>query len=538
MLKGPDPSAPPVLELRHITKRFPGVIANDDVSLSLQAGEVLALLGENGAGKSTLISIMYGLYRPDEGQMLLSGREARVTSPAHALRLGIGLVPQHPMLVSRHTVAENLALGAGSAFFPARNVRGNVAELSTRYGLEVNPDARIHDLSPGEKQRVEILRSLLRGAQVLILDEPTSVLTPQEAEGLFRVMRELRLSGKSLIFISHKLEEVLSVCDRVTVLRKGKVVGHATTTGATKGGLAEMMVGRNVNFERKRGASQAGSPLLTVSGLSVSRAGARGGRGLNALDDVSFTLHHGEVLGVAGVAGNGQTELVEVLSGLLTPDSGRLDLGGQPLTGTPAELFGRGVAHIPEDRIHMGTVPGMSVAENLSLRQYGRAPLSNRGVRDLKAQDALAGREVQEYQISTPGIHTPTRLLSGGNIQKVILARELAGDPKLILAVHPTYGLDIGATDQVHRVLLSKTGGQSDGTGGAGVLIVSEDLEELMSLSDRVAVLYHGHLLGPFPVGDVTRERLGLLMTGGSGAMHGAGGGQETEELTVARGAI
>ena len=527
-----------MLELRHITKRFPGVTANDDVSLTLQAGEVLALLGENGAGKSTLISILYGLYRPDEGQMLLAGREVRVASPAHALKLGIGLVPQHPMLVSRHTVAENLALGAGSAFFPARGVRARIAELSTRYGLEVNADARIRDLSPGEKQRVEILRSLLRGAQVLILDEPTSVLTPQEAEGLFGVMRELRRSGKSLIFISHKLEEVLSVCDRVTVLRKGKVVGHAPTTGATREGLAEMMVGKSVNFERKRGESRAGEALLTVAGLCVTRGGARGSRGLKALDDVNFTLYHGEVLGVAGVAGNGQTELVEVLSGLLAPDAGRMELGGQPLVGTPAELFGRGVAHIPEDRIHMGTVPSMSVAENLSLRQYAQPPLSRGGVRDLKAQDSLAEREVQDYQISTPGIHTPTRLLSGGNIQKVILARELAGNPKLILAVHPTYGLDIGATDQVHRVLLGKTEGQPDGTGGAGVLIVSEDLEELMGLSDRIAVLYHGQLLGPFPVGSVTRERLGLLMTGGTGEAHGAAGGQETEALTVPGGTI
>ena len=519
---------PPVLELRHITKRFPGVIANDDVSLSLEAGEVLALLGENGAGKSTLISILYGLYRPDEGQMFLAGQEVRVASPAHALKLGIGLVPQHPMLVSRHTVAENLALGAGSAFFPARGMRGRTTELSSRYGLEVNPDARVADLSPGEKQRVEILRSLLRGVSVLILDEPTSVLTPQEVEGLFRVMRELRQGGKSLIFISHKLEEVLSITDRVTVLRRGKVVGHAVTAGVTREGLAEMMVGKSVSFERKRGAvTQEQGPqeegagrrtLLTVQGLS-----ARSSRGLEALKNVSFTLFRGEVLGVAGVAGNGQTELIEVLAGLLTPDAGRLELDGQALVGGPAERFALGVAHIPEDRIHMGTVPSMSVAENLSLRQYAHSPLSRGGVRDLNAQNALAGREVQAYSIATPGIATPTRLLSGGNIQKVILARELAGNPKLILAVHPTYGLDIGATDQVHSVLLAKTqeqpggaGSGGRGRGGAGVLIVSEDLEELMGLSDRVAVLYHGQLLGPYPVADVTRERLGLLMTGGS----------------------
>ncbi len=549
-----DLSGFPVLELKHITKRFPGVIANDDVSLSLQRGEVLALLGENGAGKSTLISILYGLYRPDEGQMLLAGQEVRVTSPAHALRLGIGLVPQHPMLVLRHTVAENLALGAGSAFFPARGMRGKIAELSSCYGLSVNPDARVADLSPGEKQRVEILRSLLRGVSVLILDEPTSVLTPQEVEGLFRVMRELRADGKSLIFISHKLEEVLSITDRVTVLRRGRVVGHAVTAGATREGLAEMMVGKSVSFERKRGAAQfqgeasgappgaelspqgkIGGPLLTVSGLS-----ARSSRGTRALNDVSFTLNHGEVLGVAGVAGNGQTELIEVLAGLLTPDAGRLELDGQPLLGGPAERFALGVAHIPEDRIHMGTVPSMSVAENLSLRQYACAPLSRGGMRDLNAQNAMAGREVQAYSISTPDVSTPTRLLSGGNIQKVILARELAGNPRLILAVHPTYGLDIGATDQVHSVLLSKTEEQLGGTdiqgsGGAGVLIVSEDLEELMGLSDRVAVLYHGQLLGPFPVADVTRERLGLLMTGGAPDAGPAVSGMATSEPVVSR---
>jgi general nucleoside transport system ATP-binding protein len=536
-------SAPPVLkphvlELRHLTKRFPGVIANDDVSLSLQRGEVLALLGENGAGKSTLISVLYGLYRPDEGQVLVAGQEVHIASPAHALRLGIGLVPQHPMLVARHTVAENLALGAGSLFFPARNIRGRIAELSKRYGLEVDPDARIADLSPGEKQRVEILRSLLRGAQVLILDEPTSVLTPQEVEGLFRVMRELRQDGKSLIFISHKLEEVLSITDRVVVLRRGRVVGELPTLGASRESLAELMVGKSVSFQRKRGELrpgqvELGGPLLTVSGLS-----ARGSRGLPALNEVSFTLQRGEVLGVAGVAGNGQTELIEVLAGLLTPDSGQIELGGRALTGSPAELFQAGVAHIPEDRIHMGTVPSMSVAENLSLRQYAHSPLSRHGLRDLKAQDALADREVQAYAISTPGISTPTRLLSGGNIQKVILARELAGNPQLILAVHPTYGLDIGATDQVHKVLLSKTL-PSEGKGkGAGVLIVSEDLEELMSLSDRIAVLYHGQLLGPFPVAEVTRERLGLLMTGGSGVAHGAGGGLEAEPLVQPGGVI
>ncbi|WP_380129776.1 ABC transporter ATP-binding protein [Deinococcus sonorensis] len=523
----PSPNAaaarPPVLSLRGITKRFPGVTANDDVTLDLQAGEVLALLGENGAGKSTLISILYGLYRPDEGQILLDGRPVNIASPAHALRLGIGLVPQHPMLVGRHTVAENLALGTGSALFPARAMRGRIRELSQRYGLGVDPDARVQGLSPGEKQRVEILRSVLRGVRVLILDEPTSVLTPQEVEGLFGVMRELRAGGQSLVFISHKLDEVLSITDRVAVLRRGQLVGSWPTAGATRELLAERMVGKSVSFERKRGASHAAAPLLQVSGLN-----ARSGRGLPALQNVTFTLHCGEVIGVAGVAGNGQSELVEVLAGLHPADSGELTLDATPLSGDPRRRFAQGVAHIPEDRIHMGTVPTMTVAENLALREYAATPYARGGVRNLGALDRHARQMVEEYQVSTPGLTTPSRLLSGGNIQKLILARELTGQARLILAVHPTYGLDIGATDQVHRVLLSRS------EAGAGVLLVSEDLDELLSLSDRIAVMYHGELLGPYDVGSVTREGLGLLMTGGSGIPHGAGPGSETEAAGVA----
>ncbi len=493
----------PALRLRGITKRFPGVTANDHVDLDVYPGEVLALLGENGAGKSTLMSILYGLYHPDEGEIQVGGRPARIGSPAQALKLGIGLVPQHPVLVGRHTVAENLALGAGPVWRPVPHVMGLIERTEAQYGLKIDPRARVSTLSPGEKQRVEIVRALMRGANILILDEPTSVLTPQEAEALFRVMAGLREGGKSLIFISHKLDEVLAICDRVAVLRRGQLVGEAPTQGATRESLAELMVGRSVNFARKRGAVTPGAPLLDVQGLS-----ARNTRGLSALKDVSFTLRAGEVLGVAGVAGNGQSELVEVLAGLRAPDAGAVSLDGRPLVGDPRARFGQGVAHIPEDRIHMGTVPSMTVAENLALRSYAQAPYARGALRDLRAVDAGARREVQEYAISTPGIHTPSRLLSGGNIQKVILARELAAGARVILAVHPTYGLDIGATDQVHRTLLSRT------EAGAGVLLVSEDLDELMGLSDRIAVLFHGRLLGPFDAARVTREGLGLLMAG------------------------
>jgi len=495
---------PALLELKNITKRFPGVVANDGVSLEVYPGEVLALLGENGAGKSTLVSILYGLYRPDEGEILVEGRPARIGSPMDALRLGIGLVPQHPTLVNRHTVAENLALGVGSPLLPAQRIVPLVERISQGYGLQLDPRARVYQLSPGEKQRVEIVRALLRGAKVLILDEPTSVLTPQEAEALFRVMRELRAAGKSLVFISHKLEEVLSIADRCTVLRRGRVVGSLPREEASKARLAELMVGRTVSFERKRQAAQVGDVVLEVEQLE-----ARSSRNLPALRGVSFALHRGEILGIAGVAGNGQSELVEVLAGLRNPTAGSLRLLGQPLPAHPARLFALGVAHIPEDRIHMGTVPSMSVAENLALRTFDRPPLARGALLNPAAFLAQAEARVREYAIATPSLHTPSRLLSGGNIQKVILARELAGKPQLILAVHPTYGLDIGATEQVHRVLLEKT------QQGAAVLLVSEDLEELLSLCDRIGVLYRGRLKGPFAVGSLTREEIGLLMTGG-----------------------
>ncbi|MEY4529986.1 MAG: hypothetical protein RLZZ156_707 [Deinococcota bacterium] len=496
-------SSAPFLELRGITKRFPGVVANDQVSLEVHSGEVLALLGENGAGKSTLISILYGLYRPDEGQILLEGTPVQIASPSHALKLGIGLVPQHPVLVNRHSVAENLALGLGG-FFPAGRITPKIIELAKQYGLSIDPKAKINQLSPGEKQRVEILRALLGGARVLILDEPTSVLTPQEAEALFRVMRGLREAGKSLIFISHKLEEVLAITDRVTVLRRGKVVGGLKTSDATKSKLAELMVGRSVDFTRKRQTATLGEPLLEVSNLC-----AKNSRGLDGLKNVSFTLHQGEVIGVAGVAGNGQSELIEILAGLHPKTSGSILLAGQELEPNPAKLFAAGVAHIPEDRIRMGTVPSMTVSDNLALREYAAKPLANGLMRDFMALEENAQSKILEYAVATPSSSTPSRLLSGGNIQKVILARELGKNAKLILAVHPTYGLDIGATDQVHQVLLERT------KAGACVLLVSEDLEELLSLSDKIAILYHGELKGPFEVSQISREQIGLYMTGG-----------------------
>ena len=499
------PDAPaPLLSLRGVTKRFPGVVANDAVSFDLRAGEILGLLGENGAGKSTLISILYGLYRPDAGELVWEGRPARVASPAQALKLGIGLVPQHPLLIERHTVAENLALGAPGAWLPARRIVARVRELSGAYGLNVDPLAPVSTLSPGEQQRVEIVRALLGGARVLILDEATSVLTPQEAESLFGVMRALRADGKGVIFISHKLDEVLSVCDRAVVLRRGRVVGVVDVAGASKAQLAQLMVGREVNAARRRETAPSSTPLLEVRNLSALSA-----RGLPAVRGVSFDLFGGEILGVAGIAGNGQGELVEVLAGVRRAAGGELRLAGEPLTGNAARRFARGVAHIPEDRLRAGSVPTMSVAENLALRDFARAPLARGPWRDVRVQNERARDLVARYAVATPGVGTPLRSLSGGNIQKLIFARELLGAPKVVLAVHPSYGLDVGATEQLHAELLACA------ARGAGVLLVSEDLDELLLLSDRVAVMAGGELRGPFPAREVTREQLGLLMTGG-----------------------
>jgi simple sugar transport system ATP-binding protein len=493
-------ASPPLLRLSAITKRFPGVVANAQVSVDFHAGEVHALLGENGAGKTTLMSILYGLYPPDAGEILYEGRPVRVGSPAQALRLGIALVPQHPLLVERHTVAENLALGMPGGFLLTR--RRLLARLHERMAgnpLQVDLEARVDSLSAGQKQRLEIVRALLRGARVLILDEPTSVLTPPEVAQLFQQLTQLRQQGMALIFISHKLDEVLALSDRITVLRGGKKVSELPTRQATKERLVELMIGREA-APRPQLAPPRPGVLLEVKGLEV-----RNDRGLLAVRGASFTLAPGEILGIAGVAGSGQRELVEALTGLRL-FLGQVRLEGQSLAGlSPAALFARGLAHIPEERV-MGTVPAMSVAENLALRTYGMT--SRRGLwLDHGRLERQAADSIQTYQIATPGTGTSLRLLSGGNIQRIVLARELAGSPRLLVAVHPTYGVDVGATEQIHQLLIRRA------REGAAVLLVTEDLDELFSLSHRVAALYQGELRGPWPAGEVSVERLGLMMT-------------------------
>ena len=500
----------PIVSMRGIVKRFPGVVANDHVDFEAAAGEVHALLGENGAGKTTLMNILYGLYSPDEGEIFVRGEKVTIRSPRDAIALGIGMVHQHFMLVYSHTVAENIVLGLSSApfLFPASEVRDKIAEFSERYGLKVDPDARIWQLSAGEQQRVEIIKALYRGAEVLILDEPTTMLTPSEAEELFAILRRMAEEGRTVIFITHKLDEVMAVADRVTVLRRGKVVGTVETSETNKRELARMMVGREVLFRLEKRPVEKGQVVLEVEDLR-----ALSDKGLPALKGVSFTVREGEILGIAGVAGNGQRELVEVITGLRRAAGGRVFILGEDVTNrSPGEIAARGVAHIPEERIRMGLVPDMSVAENLILRDYRRPPFCGRLFLNLDLITQHAERLIADYGIMTPSLHTPAKLLSGGNIQRLILARETSGQPRLIVAAHPTYGLDVGATEQIRRLLLEQR------ERGTAILLVSEDLDEIMELSDRIAVMFEGHIVGIVDAEEADVEEIGMMMVGGTRA--------------------
>ncbi len=487
-----------MLRLENITKRFGPVVANRGVSLEVRRGEVLALLGENGAGKTTLVSLLYGLYAPDEGRILLEGQEVVIPSPRVAQRLGIALVPQHPELIEAHSVAENLALGLDlPPFFSRRALLRRLQTLLQDHPLGVDLKAPVHRLSAGEKQRVELLRALLSRPRVLILDEPTSVLTPKEAEDLFREVRRLKERGLAVLFISHKLEEVLDIADRIVVLRAGEKVGEVRREEANKDLLVRLMVGRGVAPPPKAPPPRE-EVVLEVENLLVPRHGF-------PLQGISFALRAGEVLGIAGVAGSGQKELLEALAGL-RPYRGRVRFGGSPLPQDPARLFALGVAHIPEER-GTGVVAGMSVAENLALRTYSR--YARRGLLDYGRMEKDAEELMRRHRIQAPSPRTPLRFLSGGNVQKVILARELKEGPRLVLAMHPTYGVDVGAAEEVHGRLLDLV------REGGAVLLVSEDLEEILSLSHRVAALYHGRLVGPIPREEASRERLGRMMTEG-----------------------
>jgi ABC-type uncharacterized transport system ATPase subunit len=499
---------PVVLELNGITKRFPGVLANDSIDLDLRRGEVHALLGENGAGKSTLMNVLYGLYRADAGTIRVRGTEVAFHSPKDAIEVGIGMVHQHFMLIPVMTVAENIVLGVE----PSRDgflldygtARAKVSELAETFGFAIDTDALVGDITVGQQQRVEILKALYRKADILILDEPTAVLTPQEAGELFQILRSLTDEGLSIIFISHKLEEVLEIADRVTVLRRGKLISTLPAVGATEESLARLMVGREVLLEVEKGASAPGETLLRVDGLRV-----HDDRGVEKVRGVSLEVRAGEIVGIAGVDGNGQTELIDALTGLRRPDAGRIELGGRDVTDDSARgHFDAGIGHIPEDRQRRGLVLEFSIAENLALHDFRRPPASRFGWLFPSRLVERATRLIKEFDVRGGTSETPAGSLSGGNQQKVILAREISRDPRVLIAAQPTRGLDVGAIEFVHNRLVEER------DEGRAVLLVSLELDEILSLSDRILVIFEGEIVGEFPP-SATEEQLGLAMTGG-----------------------
>jgi simple sugar transport system ATP-binding protein len=493
-----------------VTKRFPGVVANEDVTFEVRVGEVHALLGENGAGKTTLSNILTGLYRPDEGHLLLDDRETIFESPKAAIDAGIGMVHQHFRLIPTFTVTENIILGTQPPsrrfLLDTKSAEDRIVELAEQFSMPVDPRAKVWQLSVGEQQRVEILKVLYRDAQVLIMDEPTAVLTPPEAESLVTTLRSMARQGISVIFISHKLGEVASIADRITVLRDGRSVATVEAQGSSRESLAELMVGREVTSVIRQGvgALPGAATVLTVDSLS-----ALGDRGRPALTDVSLQVKAGEILGIAGVAGNGQRELVEVLAGLRPRTSGSIDIDGEAMERTDARHPIRmGVAYVPQDRLGTGLAPDLSIAENLILKRYRRAPISRAPFLRPSVIASEADRLMTQFDVRAPSAETPTRRLSGGNVQKVLLAREMSGAPKVLVVSSPTQGLDVGAVATVHQLLLDAA------AKGVGVLLVSEDLDEVMALSDRIAVMYEGKILACIEAAEADISRIGMLMGG------------------------
>jgi len=498
----------PILELRGITKRFPGVLANDRVSLSLEPGEIHALLGENGAGKSTLMNILYGLYQPDEGEVLVRGQPIHVSSPNDAIVAGIGMVHQHFMLVPVLTVTENVMLGEevlqAGVFLDRKAAAARIRQISEQYGLAVDPEAYIKDLAVGIQQRVEIIKLLFRNADILILDEPTAVLTPQEVTELFKIVRSLVDKGKSIIFITHKLKEVMAIADRITVLRLGAVVGGTRPAETTENKLAAMMVGREVALEVQKAVAKPGDVVLRIENLEVLDE-----RSSLAVDNVSLEVRAGEVLGVAGVQGNGQTELVEAVTGLRPVLAGHIHVGQFETTrASPREVTELGVAHVPEDRQRDGLVLPYPIRDNMVLSTYYLAPFARGVVLQDEAIDAAAAQRVQQFDVRTPSIETPAGSLSGGNQQKVIVAREFSRPSKLLVASQPTRGLDVGSIEYIHARIVEKR------NNGLAVLLVSSELDEILALSDRIAVMYRGGIVAIVDAEIATKEYLGLLMAG------------------------
>lgn len=497
-----------IVEMKEIVKAFPGVVANAGIDFELRRGEIHTLLGENGAGKTTLMNILYGLYEPDSGEIILNDEVIHLNNARDAIRRGLGMVHQHFMLVERFTVADNIVLGQPSQKFPQledkKELYKQLEQISAKYGLKIRPDAEVWTLSVGEQQRVEILKALYRGAEVLILDEPTAVLTPTEVDQLLDILRKLTDEGKSVVFISHKLHEVLAVSDRITVLRDGKVIGTVNAAETTREELACMMVGREVILRITKEPPQIGEPVLIIRGLK-----ALDQRKLLALKGLDLDVCSGEILGIAGVAGNGQSELEEVIAGLRHAIAGSVRICGKDVTnGRPKEVGDCGLAHIPSDRYRMGFLPSFSVAENMVLQRVGQAPFTRNGIIQKQYIEKEAVMLSENFDVRTPSVNNPAGKLSGGNVQKMILARELARDPSVLIAAQPTRGLDVSAIEYVHKVLIQKR------DEGMAILLFSTEMYEILSLSDRIAVMYDGEIMGIVDAKNADVNEIGMLMAG------------------------
>lgn len=494
------------LEMIDISKSFHGVRANDNISLKISSGEILGLLGENGAGKTTLMNILYGLYQPDAGEIRINGHRVSIDSPKASIDHGIGMVHQHFMLIHNHSVIENIALGysRSPALFPGKKIRQRIVSFSEKFNFNIDPDKKVWQLSAGEQQRVEIIKALVNGAGLLILDEPTSVLTPQETRDFFEILEKMRTAGQMIILISHKLDEIKKLCDRVIVLRKGRVEGHADTEQMDKRSLARMMIGRDVVFSFSREKMPRVQKVLDVENVNVD-----GDKGYPVVNGISFEIYRNEIFGIAGVSGNGQRELVEAITGLRVVKQGRIRINEIDITNqSPRKIHNNGVSHVPEERIRFGIAPNLFLYENAILKQHHQKKFSRRAFLAYGRIKAHTRQLIKDFQVATPSINVQTKNLSGGNIQKLILGREISDKPDLLVASHPTYGLDVGATEYLRNQLLNR---RSD---GGAVLLVSEDLDEIFELCDRIAVIFQGHFMGILESEDPRIADIGLMMAG------------------------
>jgi general nucleoside transport system ATP-binding protein len=497
-----------VIEMNNITKIFPGIVANDNITLQVKKGEIHALLGENGAGKSTLMNVLFGLYQPEEGEIKIKGESVKITNPNVANRLGIGMVHQHFMLVHNFTVTENIILGnepTKGGRVDINSAAKEIKKISEQYGLSVDPYAKIEDISVGMQQRVEILKTLYRGAEILIFDEPTAVLTPQEISELITIMKRLVQEGKSIVLITHKLKEIMEVCDRCTVIRKGKGIGTVDVADMNPDSLAELMVGREVNFKTEKTDAKPDKPILEVDKLVVKDS-----RDISAVNELDLTVRAGEIVGIAGIDGNGQSELIEAITGLRKMTSGSIRLNGKELSTLPVrEITQSGVGHIPEDRHKHGLVLDYTIGDNMVLQTYYQNPFSNKGFLNMKQINKKAEELIQQFDVRTPSKETPARALSGGNQQKAIIAREVDRSPDLLIAAQPTRGLDVGAIEFIHSKLIEER------DKGRAVLLVSFELDEILNVSDRIAVMYEGKVVAVVDPKETNEQELGLLMAGG-----------------------